>query len=217
MSRDMPTSTRPAPRGDFWSRRKAAVAAEQNAERDAAQAEALARQEAALAERSDAEILAELDLPDPDEMERTEQVQELLKSAVPQRLKTRALRRMWRLNPVLANVDGLVDYGEDFTDAATVVENLQTAYQVGKGMLKTLEDWVDPNAAEDDAEGADDGADAEHAALDAAASDEEQPITPIHTETSQEAADRLEAAVASDADTLPARPRRMRFEFDPAT
>lgn len=217
MSRNMPASTRPAPKGDFWSRRKAAVAAEQDAERDALQAEASARQEAALAERSDAEILAELDLPDPDEMERTEQVQELLKSAVPQRLKTRALRRMWRLNPVLANVDGLVDYGEDFTDAATVVENLQTAYQVGKGMLKTLEDWVDPNAAEDDAEGADDGADAERAALVAAASDEEQPITPIHTETSQEAADRLEAAVASDADTLPARHRRMRFEFDPAT
>lgn len=39
----------------------------------------------------------------------------------------------------MANVDGLVDYGEDFTDAAMVVENLQTAYQVGKGMLAHVE------------------------------------------------------------------------------
>ena len=43
-----------------------------------------------------------------------------------------ALRRLWKVNPVLANVDGLVEYGEDFTDSATVVENLQTTYQVGK-------------------------------------------------------------------------------------
>ncbi len=54
---------------------------------------------------------------------------------VPARLKTRALRKLWRLNPVLANIDGLVDYGEDFTDAAMVIENMQTTYQVGKGMM----------------------------------------------------------------------------------
>ena len=36
----------------------------------------------------------------------------------------------------------LVDYGEDFTDSATVIENLQTTYQVGKGMLKHVEEMA---------------------------------------------------------------------------
>jgi hypothetical protein len=44
---------------------------------------------------------------------------------------------------VLANLDGLVDYGEDYTDAATVVENLQTVYQVGKGMVTKLEELLE--------------------------------------------------------------------------
>ena len=37
---------------------------------------------------------------------------------------------------MLANLDGLIEYGEDYTDKATVIENLQTTYQVGKGMLE---------------------------------------------------------------------------------
>ena len=36
----------------------------------------------------------------------------------------------------------LVDYGEDFTDAAMAVENIQTAYQVGKGMLKHVQEMA---------------------------------------------------------------------------
>ena len=40
---------------------------------------------------------------------------------------------------MLANVDGLNDYDEDFTDAALVVKGLKSAYQVGKGYL-TAED-----------------------------------------------------------------------------
>ena len=59
----------------------------------------------------------------------------VLASAVPQRLKTRALRRLWTTNPVLANLDGLNDYDTDFTDAATCVENIQTLYKVGRGMV----------------------------------------------------------------------------------
>jgi hypothetical protein len=59
--------------------------------------------------------------------------------SIPQRLRQRALRKFWTLNPILANVDGLVDYGEDFTDAATVIENLASTYQVGKGMLAHIQ------------------------------------------------------------------------------
>ena len=124
---------------DFWSRRKAGVQAETEAEVVAVEAEAVAT---AQDEKTDAEILAELDLPDPDKMQPGDDFSAFMKSAVPDRLRRRALRKLWLTNPVLANVDGLVDYGEDFTDAATVIENLQTAYQVGKGMTKHVLEMV---------------------------------------------------------------------------
>ncbi|MBY5935652.1 DUF3306 domain-containing protein, partial [Tateyamaria omphalii] len=111
---------------DFWSRRRAGVEAEEQAlEARVAEAEA-----AKLEERPDEEILAELSLPEPETLDSPDAVRDFLKAELPQRLKTRALRRLWRLNPVLANLDGLVDYGEDFTDAATVIEKMQTVYQV---------------------------------------------------------------------------------------
>lgn len=47
---------------------------------------------------------------------------------VPEALRRRALRALWQSNPILANVDGLNDYDEDFTDSATVVEGLKAAY-----------------------------------------------------------------------------------------
>ena len=51
-----------------------------------------------------------------------------------------ALRRLWRINPFFGVVDEMVEYGEDYTDAATVIDGMQTAYQAGKGYLqKTLE------------------------------------------------------------------------------
>ena len=133
-------------RGDFWSRRRAGVAAEAEAETRARDARTAAERQAEADARDDAEVLAELDLPAPEDMESPEQVQKLLRAAAPQRLKTRALRKLWRLNPVLANVDGLVDYGQDFTDASTVVENLQTAYQVGRGMLRHVEALAEADA-----------------------------------------------------------------------
>ncbi len=75
-----------------------------------------------------------------------------MNKAVPDRLRRRALRKLWLSNPLLANVDGLVDYGEDFTDRALAVENLQTAYQVGKGMLKHVAEVDQRDAGEDDAD-----------------------------------------------------------------
>jgi len=47
---------------------------------------------------------------------------------VPEALRRKALRALWQSNPILANVDGLNDYDEDFTDSATVVEGLKAAY-----------------------------------------------------------------------------------------
>lgn len=127
---------------NFWSRRRADVAAEAEAELVTIEADVLAQEHAVLEEKTDAEVLVELDLPDPDTMQMGDDFSAFMHKAVPDRIRRRALRILWRSNPVLANVDMLVDYGEDFTDAATVVENMQTAYQVGKGMLKHVQEMA---------------------------------------------------------------------------
>ena len=127
---------------DFWARRKAKVEAETLAEQAAVEQIVLAEQHAVLEEKTDAELLEELDLPDPDTLVMGDDFSVFMSKAVPDRIRRRALRTLWRSNPVLANVDMLVDYGEDFTDAAMAVENIQTAYQVGKGMLKHVQEMA---------------------------------------------------------------------------
>ena len=127
---------------DFWARRKAKVEAETLAEQAAVEQLALAEQHAVLEEKTDAELLEELDLPDPDTLVMGDDFSVFMSKAVPDRIRRRALRTLWRSNPVSANVDMLVDYGEDFTDAAMAVENIQTAYQVGKGMLKHVQEMA---------------------------------------------------------------------------
>jgi len=134
-------------RGGFlsrWSTRKAQIArgedvAEENVDNDA---EALAvghdgasesEEEAAL---SDAELLEKYELPDPQEVEEEAGLERFFDGKTPERLRQLALRRLWRINPFFGVVDEMVEYGEDYTDAATVIEGMQTAYQAGKGYLK---------------------------------------------------------------------------------
>ncbi|MEE3071538.1 MAG: DUF3306 domain-containing protein, partial [Pseudomonadota bacterium] len=130
-------------RQSFWSRRKAAVRAEEEAEalavQQRAEAEAAAERAKVEAEKTDEELLAELGLPDPDTLVQGDDFSAFMKNAVPERLRRRALRTLWRSNPVLANLDGLVDHGEDYTNAATVPNVLNTTYQVGKGLLAHVE------------------------------------------------------------------------------
>ncbi|WP_420584244.1 DUF3306 domain-containing protein [Ruegeria sp.] len=184
---------------DFWSRRKAAVQAEAEAEIVAAEEQIIAAQQAELEEKSDAEILAEFNLPDPDQLQAGDDVSGFMAKAVPDRLRRRALRRLWRLNPILANVDGLVDYGEDYTDAACVIENLQTAYQVGKGMLAHVEALaaeVDEEAPEDELE---------------------TPDTELESEPKEAPAPEpvlVTAVEEVEEGDLPPAPRRMKFEFE---
>ncbi len=134
---------------DFWSRRKRAVEAEKRADIEAREDERTDGALQALEEKSDEEVLAELDLPDPDSLEKGDDFSAFMAKAVPERLRRRALRRLWLSNPVLANLDELLDYGEDFTDAATVIADMQSVYQVGKGMVRE-EDLAE--AAGDEAE-----------------------------------------------------------------
>ncbi len=189
-------------RVDFWSRRKAAVQAEAEAEIAAVEAQVLSEQHAELEKKTDAEILAEFDLPDPDALQPGDDVSGFMAKAVPDRLRRRALRRLWRLNPVLANVDGLVDYGEDYTDAACVIENLQTAYQVGKGMLAHVEALA---------------AKAEETEEEAPKVQAEDPETEHVSAEADEPAPEPERIAQveepQEAELTPA-PRRMKFEFE---
>ncbi|WP_170324624.1 DUF3306 domain-containing protein [Ruegeria arenilitoris] len=180
---------------DFWSRRKAAVQAEAEAEVIAAEEQAIVAQQAELEEKSDAEILAEFNLPDPDQLQVGDDVSGFMAKAVPDRLRRRALRRLWRLNPVLANVDGLVDYGEDYTDAACVIENIPTAYQVGKGMLAHIEALA---------------AESEESEPDPVT---EEPEPEVIDEPTPEPVVTAEAEAPEEVDLRPT-PRRMKFEFE---
>ena len=190
---------------DFWSRRKAGVAAEEEAIGNAAlQSEAEAA-EAACKERSDEEILADLNLPMPEALDTPEAVRRFVNAAVPRRLKNRAFRRLWRLNPIVTKLDGLVDYGEDFTDSATVVENLQTAYQVGKGMLDKLGEFAsDDSAAGSDSNPAEEAGDEPDASKDEAAADAETTLPP---------SDVLSATEDCEVEIPRPAQRRMRFSF----
>ncbi len=111
-----------------WSRRKRSDA---RREESAAPVETES-QEAATAEPTEDEIVAQL--PDINSLDEHADFTVFLKKGVPEELRKRALRRLWRLNPVFANLDGLNDYDEDFNTATTLLEGLKTVYQVGKGM-----------------------------------------------------------------------------------
>ncbi len=196
-----------ARRQDFWSRRKAAAAAEALAETQAAEDARTEELRREIEEKTDSEALAELNLPDPDTMRRGDDFSAFMAKAVPERLRRRALRRLWTSNPVLANLDELLEYGEDYTDAATVVENMQTVYKLGKGMLAqepSEEDAAPPDPAE--AESAvvaeNDGEDAEDGDEDALGRPEESAADGTPAEGSDEPV---------DADPRPR--RRMRFAF----
>ncbi len=121
-----------------WSRRK------REAERGRTEAPAAEAKAATTspAEARDAEMpaLDPADLPDPETLGPDADFRVYLREGVPEELKRRALRRLWRCNPVIRSVDMLDDYCEDFTDAATVVAGLRTVYEAGRGFWRKLEE-----------------------------------------------------------------------------
>ena len=88
---------------------------------------------------NDEELLKKYNLPNPEKIKTEKSLDVFFKEGVPDRLRQIALRRVWRLNPIIRFADAEInDYHEDFTDAATVIEGMQTAYKVGKGYLSDL-------------------------------------------------------------------------------
>ncbi len=164
-------------------------------------------------EKTDAEILAEHGLPDPETLAPGDDIRGFMAKTVPARLRNRALRMLWRGNPVLANLDELLDYGEDFTDKAKVVENLATAWAVGRGYARPepepepepqseppTELERDPDALASETRAGPD-AEPDHGPDPGAHAQSDEPSPPTET------------AAAEPTEVGPALRRRMRFTF----
>ncbi|MGJ8624271.1 MAG: DUF3306 domain-containing protein [Yoonia sp.] len=197
--------------GSSWSRRRAAVAEEAAAEERAQQEAQLKAEQAALAEKTDEEILEELGLPDPDQLEMGDDFKAFMSKAVPNHLRKRALRKLWRSNPVLACVDGLNDYDDDYLTGSYGQDPIKTGYQVGKGMLAHILEVERQQAAT--------------AAGHAVVSDDDDNVEVIPDDDLDNDApsgdtvlvaasdDTPSATDADDAVQAPA-PRRMQFQFE---
>ncbi|ETX16228.1 hypothetical protein OCH239_08715 [Roseivivax halodurans JCM 10272] len=212
-------------RSDFWSRRKAAVEAERSAEREAeetrSEEEALEAQRAEIAEKSDAEICAEFGLPDPDEMKPGDTVAGFLRKEIPERLRRRALRRLWRSNPVLACLDGLNDYDEDYTNNAIGAGGLKSAYQVGRGLKRHVDALAEAAEKRDAPENVTEKI-PEETQVGENSAEEEQSVqeagdaAPAST-TMVAVESELPAGTQQDEEEWRPAPRRMRFRFDTET
>ena len=152
-----------------WSKRKAAIKNENPALADdeslddqnqalAAEEKPEASLEAAEDDLTDEDLCAKYELTHPDQCDDTEQLDDFFNRPLPDRLKQLAMRRMWRLNPLFRFADEMVEYGENYTDAATVLPDMQSAYKVGKGYFDKLmaekadaEDAAAEDAAVEDA------------------------------------------------------------------
>ena len=133
-----------------WSRRKRAIAAgeeitELSPKEEAAQIEVAERDPEALA-AIEAEHLANREAAEAIDLESLTYESDFsafFKDGVPTLLRQRALKILWRSNPVLANIDGLCDYDENFADPALILDKFESAYKIGKGYLFDEDDSED--------------------------------------------------------------------------
>lgn len=111
-----------------WSQRKRAA-------EEAAEEATATPSEAQAPDGGDAPAVELTELPDIDTLDAGADFTVFMRKGVPEELKRRALRKLWQVDPAFHHICMLDDYNLDYTDAATVVPNLKTIYQVGRGMV----------------------------------------------------------------------------------
>lgn len=161
-----------------WSKR--AVEARRSEPTDASSDETAADQAAsppADGDPEDTDLAKPADLPDVEELGPEADYRPFLKRSVAPALRRLALRRLWQSDPVLANLDGLNDYDDDFASLhRTGAEAIADAVRAGRQYAR------DPIAARDapEARAADLPADsgAGSAESEAAAADADDPEVP---------------------------------------
>ena len=176
-----------------WSRRKRAV---KDDEQEASPELAAPSEEEAAHDEDESELLARLNLPIPETLKPGDDFSAFMADGVPQFLRKRALRVLWRSNPVLANLDGLNDYDEDFTSPKLTQKVLATAYKVGRGIVSQA---TEPMPVE-----------AEESVKELPPMD--QPDEALVVENTPENQPPVNTVVHNEEDVSAPRPRRMRFE-----
>ena len=92
-----------------------------------------------------------LALPDPDTLDLAGDFAAFLRDGVDPLIRRTALRRLWRLDPAFSELDGLVEYGADYTDATRTPAAVRTAFRF-VGDVLTLADRDEPPATPNSAE-----------------------------------------------------------------
>lgn len=144
--RDRPTSAGLQADEGFlrrWSRRKTAARSAPVAA-PAVPTEAPSPPEAAPApsqeaQRQDPQQVDSKDLPDIESLDASSDFTAFMRPGVPAHLRAEALRKLWRSDPIFSKLDGLVEYGEDYTIASWPKGAIKTAYQIGRGFVNELE------------------------------------------------------------------------------
>ena len=80
------------------------------------------------------------DLPDIESLDANSDFTVFMRPGVPEHLRALALRKLWRSDPIFSKLDGLVEYGEDYTIKSWPKGAIQTAYRVGRGFLEQIGD-----------------------------------------------------------------------------
>lgn len=98
------------------------------------------------------------DLPDPDNLGLDGDFSAFMRAGVSRSLRRRALRRLWSLDPVFANVDGLVEYNDDFSGSAKRAGSLRHTAHAARRLARRAVERIE-QAAEEPAGAAADGTD----------------------------------------------------------
>lgn len=130
-----------------WSRRKAQESEPEDRQPVAEEAQPETETETGAPSTPESEAPAE-PLPDPETLGRDADWTRFLKRDVPAELRVKALRRLWRLDPVYANLDGLVDYAEDYNGPQFTGKPVKTLFKVGRGMLVDTPASAKPEAVD---------------------------------------------------------------------
>jgi hypothetical protein len=93
------------------------------------------------------------DLPDIDSLDANSDFTTFMRPGVPEHLRTLALRKLWRSDPIFSKLDGLVEYGEDYSIPSWPKGTIKTAYQIGRGFVNELEQLGEGEAQSQTPEG----------------------------------------------------------------
>lgn len=84
-------------------------------------------------------------LPDPEHMDGSADFSVFLRDGIAPALRRAALRRLWTLDPVFSYQDGLVEYGEDFTDTAKAGLSVRMVCRVASDFAQDAIENAEPN------------------------------------------------------------------------